>query len=78
MKTYLNIAAFLAAFVSAVLWFLAAKARVAWSAMGTLGGPAAIVIKDLNRQAKLNKCAAIATGVSTFLNGLATLSGVWD
>jgi hypothetical protein len=73
MKPYLNILAFVAALVSAGMWFWAARARVAWPAMGTIGGPAPMVMKDLNRQSKLNQYAAIATGVSALFNGLATL-----
>lgn len=74
MKLSLSIGALIAALISAALWFWSAKMRINYSAMGTFNGPAPSVLKQLHQQARLNRWAALATGLSVLLQALAGLA----
>ena len=71
LKICLSLAAIVAAVASAVLWFLSAKMPIAYGAFGTFNGPPPMVIQQLNRQARLNRWAAAATGLSALLQAIA-------
>jgi hypothetical protein len=71
MRQYVEWAAAAAGFASAALWLMASKGRIAWPAMGTLAGPAVVVLHQLSRQTMLNSLAAFFSGISAALQGVA-------
>jgi hypothetical protein len=73
MKMSLNFLAAIAGFIAAGLWFLASRVDPNVAIMNTLAGPPKSVIKQFNRQTKLNTYAALFTGVSAALQAVALL-----
>ena len=80
-ETCLSIGSAVAAFISAVLWVIAARVRVPHDPKPDKAGwfPAAIsvdgddFIETVKKQGELNRWAAYAAAVAAFLQGLSTL-----
>jgi thiol-disulfide isomerase/thioredoxin len=67
----------LAGIISGTFWVKAARVKITWPAMGTLGGPAPSVMRELNEQGRLNKFAALGAGWCAFCQAIALLLQVW-
>jgi hypothetical protein len=71
--TALNSLAAVFAFLSAIFWFWASIIKIPWPAMNAYGGPAPIVMQQLNRQTVLNSRAALFAGLSATAQAVALL-----
>ena len=80
-ETYLSVGSAVAAFISALLWVIAARARVPHDPKPDKNGwlPASIsvdgddFIETVKKQGELNRWAAYAAAVAAFLQGLSTM-----
>jgi hypothetical protein len=83
LETYLSVGSAVAAFISAVLWVVAAQAREPHDPKPDKDGwfPASIsvdgddFIETVKKQGEWNRWAAYAAAVAAFLQGLSALLG---
>lgn len=83
LETYLSVGSAVAAFISAVLWVVAARARVPHDLKPDKDGwfPASIsvdgddFIETVKKQGEWNRWAAYAAAAAAFLQGLSALLG---
>jgi uncharacterized membrane protein YadS len=69
----INVLAVIAAFVSALFWFWAARLKLDAAEFGAYGGATPNAVNQFARQARLNGWAALATGSSAVLQAISLM-----
>jgi hypothetical protein len=64
------------AFASGACWIKAARVRVTWAAMGTLNGPASIVINQIKEQSQWNTRAAWFAAAAAVAQGVVAVTRI--
>ncbi len=67
----LEIVSGLAALALGFYWVRSARIKITWPAMNTYGGPAPVVMQELNQQTSANAKAAWLSGIAAFAHAIA-------